>query len=200
PDYAADQILRVCLHARTAVGALDATQFALALLTSLDAVTGTITGAAAPAHYFTYRHLAKVGGVLKRFAMKDEDIAWLFNHGPLAFDSLPVVQTTMPGAFAKWSRLVAAAGLRKDFADGKLFDLFEGAALGQGTLTAALAEIASRTGWDVADVTSLATGVSPPLSYPTDFADERGLLRIKQGIDLGKRLSLPAEKFVAWKD
>jgi hypothetical protein len=194
-NASADPILRTYLHSRTNAGAVD-TQSALDLLVGLGAEAGTL-----PAKYtFTYLLLQKVGTIVSRLKLATTDLPWVFNHGPLAIDALPVVTTSSATAFGDWSRLVRAAQLRDRSVDGQLFDVFEEAWVGTGSLSATLADIADRTGWSNTDLTYLAGNLSPALTYPNDFKDERGLVRLARAIDMCQRVGLPASVVHPWSN
>lgn len=197
-NVAADRILRTYVYARGSAGAIDSTKRPLVLLTGLN-TTGVLNLSTAPAYWYTYLHLSKVGLVVSRFKLADDDLAWTFVHGPLAFDSLPVVTTQSPSIFANWSRLVRAAQLRDAFLEKKLFDIFEGAWVG-GSVSAILSDISDRTGWSNEDLTYIAANLSPTIASVNDFKDERALVRLKKAIDVCGRLELPAKTALPWAD
>ena len=199
-NAAADVIARTYVHARTSGGGVDSTKSALTLLSGIDSVATPITlGSAAP-YWYTFLHLHKVGTVVSRLKLADSDLDWTFNHGPVALDALPVVAASSTTAFADWSRLVRAATLRDRFVDKALFDIFSAAWVGGSSLGAVLSDVADRTGWSLADLTYLAANLSPAITYPNDFKDERALVRVARAMDVVSRMGLPAQTVLPWAD
>ncbi len=159
-----------------------------------------------PEQFAVYRRLHKIALMLRRFGVSDEELPWLFVHGPnrgtLDIETL-TVEPTPAGAipYRPWARLRAAFALRDRFTTGRLFDLFEQAAtFDPGDAVAAeadlLAELGRRGRWDQDDLEFLAGTGGFGLTYPDDWQDERALERISHAMATTRRIGLSAR--VLW--
>jgi len=157
----------------------------------------------------TYLRLQKAAMIISRLKIASDELSWLVAHNQkgawLDFNVLPLtLATSGQPLFDAWARLVDLFRLRDSLPGSALFDLFhmaatqtdeQGAALTPDTY---LARVSDRTGWTIDDLKILAGANGFNLAFPVDHLDEQGLLRLKGGFDLLKRLGAPATKVLLW--
>jgi len=170
-----------------------------------------------PQQFAAYERLHKVALVLRRFRITAAEVSWVMETGPargaVDLGSLPLAPSATADTYAAWARLRDAVALRDRSTSGALFDLFERAAsaeaAGDPAETAAaraalIAELEARMAWSHADLEFLigtpATAGALGLSYPADFADERGVRRASDVLTLVARVGLGAPILWPWRE
>lgn len=157
-----------------------------------------------------YTLLQKIAMLMNGFGTSADELTWMVKKGSargwLDLNKLPLTVSDAPPQAASlpaWKALADLydlfawnAGLRKDRSPGAnphrvpVFDLFDKADTGDSAadLRSMLAKL---TGWKLEDDTAGALVNVLPLSARLSFRDVRGLLPLKNALDMAKRLGLP---------
>src|SRR5262249_2656174 len=178
-----DRLIVTWLHSPT-----DATQPAIADFLApefADSDPGVeITAAAFPAQFATITLLHRIATVPGRLSLTTTQLRWIFEYGPATrwYDlrALPLASAGSTSAqFAAFVRLIDLARLRDSLPLGEtvLDQVFAMARHPATTQDNLLGYISEQTGWAVDSLTFLASPQGLDLTFPSAFADERGLAR-----------------------
>lgn len=161
----------------------------------------TISAETHPHEIHAYVRLHKAALLVRRFEIPPADLTWFFTDTPpplwLDLNALPlVVQAEGAQLFAAWHKLSREMDLRTSFrGEGNAHQAVAGAA----DLKAALDVLAERTGWNREDLTTLTSASGLDINtFPGDFRDEAGLLRIRDAMAMVRRLGVSAAELVDW--
>ncbi|KAG4440201.1 hypothetical protein IFR05_004346 [Cadophora sp. M221] len=150
-----------------------------------------------PAQFAAFRILEKIYLLVNKLNIGLVELNWLFSlrkSSPtdptrqwLDLQSLPVeYKETNVADFTGWERLLAVMRLRDDVPKGRglLDDIWKTTRGAIPDITTTLARIVKSTSWDVDELKRLVGPEGFKLSFPTDFRDERALLRLVTAMKL----------------
>ena len=183
-----------------------------------------LTAAGFPNQFKTFVRLQKIGLLVKKLRLTGRQLEWLDEYGAqvpqrtvpwihgapvrvrwLRLQDLPAdVEARAPARFAEWLRLVDLSLLTPAVPGGEIslseiFALARDQTLAGPALRAALLQkLSERTGWDVGELTYLASANVLDLTSPDDFQDEVGLTRIVACRRRMRRLGASSEQIRAW--
>jgi hypothetical protein len=180
-----------------------------------------ITRAAFPEQFARFTALHKAATVITKLEISPKELTWLHGDGAgagwLDLAELPGDESAQSPSYLAWKRLVDLAHLRDSFSQGEadLLNLFDGAiAIDPATATTtalnggkqAFLEGLSRRGtWQVEDIEVLLGRKDAAsdrgrlnVTFPTDYRDERMLVRLQSCAELMRRLGASASQLAVW--
>ena len=141
----------------------------------------------------------KAALLVRGFSIPADQLTWFFTATPaplwLDLNALPLTSTD-DGAttFAAWDKIRREMDLRRSFrTTGNVHQEIASAA----NVNAAMAILADATGWEVADLQSLAGGSAFNLALG-DLADETDLLRLRDAMNAVRQLGVSATEAWSW--
>ena len=159
----------------------------------------------------TLIRLTKVAAIVSKFKLTHGQLVWITPNsaaaGWLTWNSLPVHASDAPAQLSAWERLLHLTQLRDNVAGGEttLAQLFALAGNASATKAVYLQALSERTGWNLADLETLAGRRDNPgdrglldLNFPTSFHDERALIRLHECFPTLNRLGTSAAKVREW--
>ncbi|MPZ29475.1 MAG: hypothetical protein GEV13_00500 [Rhodospirillales bacterium] len=159
-----------------------------------------------------YTRLWKAAALATTLELSPDDLDWLQANGSLLnlldFNELPASASEgelEPDLFAAFARLLDLAQLRKDLPPGEatLFELIEPAIAFDPQADDAdeatedfLERFHAHTGWDLADLTFLASPAALDLTFPDDYRSGHAIRRLMTAIKHLERLGVSASRVV----
>ena len=152
----------------------------------------------------SYRRLHKASLLISGFGVSDDQLEWLTGEPRyLDLDSLPMEPTENDKAiasFQRWRQLAALYALHKKLPTSNT-DLF--ATFTANTLSESITTLVKATGWNKTAVEAFVgeKGFAidhAGLALPVETSKEPFLLRLKQAIDIQRRVGVSAETLFTW--